>query len=95
MDDQAGQRQAAADLEDAQRAEVPALHQVGELLRRRSDLPEERPAGRRDSRCRRFAERVGVLLPVEQRADFQVGTAGDGDALAADPIAGCGCGISQ
>jgi hypothetical protein len=87
--DQAGQGQAAADLQDALAVDQGAdRHRGGQVQPGGPDLAEQRPLRARDAQGLGRTGGVGELLAVQQRADLQIRRAIDGERLNVDFIAG-------
>ena len=66
---EAGQREAATDLEDALAVDRMAAHRFGEHAPGRPHLPEQAPLRRRDADAFGVMVRIGELLQVAERAD--------------------------
>jgi hypothetical protein len=98
---QAGQREPAADLQDAlSRPHRPHRHRGGQVQTRWPDLAEQRPLRGRDAQRRGGAGRVGELLVVEKGSDLQVRGTRDGERLDLDFVTGHGpclpeCGVTN
>jgi len=90
MADEAREGEPATDLQDplagADRPERQARRQV---RTGRPKQTEQGPRSGRDAHAIGFAERIGKLLTIGERANDEIVNAGDGDALLLGPVARC------